>query len=118
MKDQIVIKDIEVYTKIGCTASERMSLQKVCFDLALTVDGSKAALSKELKDSVCYLTLTNSAREFIASREWVLVEELSYSLAKQCLEKFMLIEEIEVTLRKFVVPATSYISFRTNKKRE
>ena len=117
MSDLIKIKDLEIFAKIGCSEKERQCAQKISLNLSLKVDGSRAAASKDLKDSVCYLTLCNHVRELTASKEYALVEELTYYLADSCLARFELLQELSIEVKKYVLPATSYVSFTTTRTR-
>lgn len=117
MSDVIQIQDLEVFARIGQTEKERQCPQRILLNLRLVIDGSKAARTKELADSVCYQTLSNHVRELVSYRDWVLVEELAHSIADNCLAKFELLQELAVEVKKFVLPATSFVSFTTTKSR-
>ena len=113
--DKIFISELQLDTRIGCSKEERLSKQNISLNITLEVDGSKAAKSKNLVDSVCYLTICNLISEHVEKKEWVLLEELTYEIAELCLEKNNLIKSAEVETKKYVIPSTAFTSFKTKK---
>lgn len=113
--DQINICELVAYTKIGCSKEERQQKQKISLNISLEVNGEKAARTKDLKDSVCYLTVSNRVREEIERKEWVLLEELAYETSKTCLKEFPLINSAQIEVKKYVIEFTEYTSFKTKK---
>ena len=113
--DQILISGLEVNTKIGCSEEERLKSQNISINVILEVDGEKASKSKELKDSVCYLTVSNQIKELVEKKEWVLLEELAYEISNLCIRDFPLVLSTQTEVKKYVIPFTDYTSFKTRK---
>lgn len=112
MNDQIFINALELELKIGCTAEERIEAQRVELDATIDVFSSTAAKTKDLTDTVCYLTLSNLYKEITETSEWVLIEELLESLANESLSRYSAIQAIRLEARKFVVPNTKSVGVR------
>jgi len=118
MKDQIFINKLELFLKIGCSPEERVEAQKIEVDIEIEVSSTKAAKTKDLADTVCYLTLSNWYKEHTESKEWTLIEELVESLASQTLSRYASIKSIRLEARKFVVPKTESVGVRIRRNRD
>lgn len=113
--DIISIKDLRTLTKIGCSKEERVNNQEILTSIQLEVEGEKAAKTKNLDDSVCYLSICNLIKEHIEKKEWILLEELAYEIADKCLSQSALVLSAEVEVKKFVIPFTEFTSFKTKR---
>ena len=113
--DQIFISGLEVNTKIGCSEEERLKSQNISIDIILEVNGEKASRSKELNDSVCYLTVSNQVKKLVELKKWVLLEELAYEISNLCIKDFPLVISAQTEVKKYVIPFTEYTSFKTRK---
>jgi len=111
--DQIYISELEANTKIGCSEQERLNTQNISLNILLEVDVEKASRSKDLKDSVCYLTVSNEVKELVEKKEWVLLEELAYEVSNLCIKGFPLVLSVQTEVKKYVIPFTKYTSFKT-----
>jgi FolB domain-containing protein len=117
MADLILIRKLGLDLKIGCGPEERLEAQRVELDVEVELSAAEAAESKNLVDTVCYLTLTEWYRELTEKREWTLIEELIEFLATETLSRYSVIQSICLEARKFVVPGTESVGVRIRRSR-
>ena len=115
--DQILIKDLELEARVGAFSAEREIFQRLVIDLRLGIDLRRAGETAELADTVCYLTLSERIREFVAGRIWVLVEEVAAAVCGLIFEFDPRIESIKIGVRKFVVPGAQYAGVEIERRR-
>ncbi|OVE80301.1 hypothetical protein BVY02_00770 [bacterium J17] len=116
-KDTILINNLTIHSKIGCSIEERDFPQRLEFDLAIELDLKPSALSRKVEDTVCYHTVKDQLIEFVGKGEWILVEELAEEICKFLMEEHPLIEGIKMQIRKFVVPNTDWVGVKIYRER-
>ena len=106
MKDQIVIRGLELLTQIGVPAEERAEAQKLRVHLTLEVirfpeiDG--------IEGTVDYKAVADRVRESAAERERKLIETLAQDIAAVVLGEFE-VSKIRVEIEKFILPETDWV---------
>ena len=106
MKDQIVIRGLELLTHIGVPAEERAEAQKLRVHLTLEVirfpeiDG--------IEGTVDYKAVADRVRESAAERERKLIETLAQDIAAVVLGEFE-VSKIRVEIEKFILPETDWV---------
>jgi dihydroneopterin aldolase len=117
MTDFVIAHKIETFSRIGCTEEERSFPQRLLVSARLGVDTKMAAMSKDLRHSVCYATVCSRVREIGASQPWVLVEELAEVCVERLFEEFSLITEAHLVIEKFVLPGVEWVGVEIHRSR-
>ena len=106
MSDQIIIRGLELVTRIGVPAEERAEAQTLRAHLTLTV----APFPKEdrIEGTVDYKVLADRVRELAGCGERQLIETLAQEIAAFVLGEFP-VETIRVELEKFILPETDWV---------
>mgnify|MGYP000959193829 CR=1 FL=1 len=104
MKDYIFINELKVPIRIGCFEEEREKLQEIAINIKIFSDTRKAAISKNIKDTVCYKTVTELARSLANENSYVLLEEFAELVIASIFKKYEIVNVIEISLTKFVIP--------------
>ena len=106
------ISDKKVSGHIGVSEEERSSPQTVAITLRFRTFGRFKDLNDDLAKTVDYSALAGEMTRFIEESKYSLIETLVLQLADHLVTKFPL-AFLEVELKKFVLPDTSYVSVRT-----
>lgn len=105
----IGIKGLEVAAHVGVPEEERSSPQRLLIDLRFASLGQPDDLGDEITRTVDYHAVTLRVSAIAAERPRKLIETLADEIAGILLAKFRL-RWIEVTIRKFILPQTEYVS--------
>lgn len=82
----IRIKNLRLRTIIGVQNWERRKKQDVIVNVRLEFDGSRAAETDEIEDSVDYKTITKKIIDIVEQSEFHLLEKLVASISAAILE--------------------------------
>jgi dihydroneopterin aldolase len=115
--DAVLIEDLMVYAKIGCTEEESSYPQRllVCAEVRLSL--SDAAESKQLNDSVCFSQLAALYSAVAGSTRWTLLEELAETLISQTFITHQEALEVTLKIKKFAVPNTAWVGIEMRRSR-
>lgn len=117
MSDKIVISDLRVSAHIGCSSEERSHAQPLSVSLELSADLAPAAQSKQLKDTICYLTISNQLHELAASSDWTLLEEFAERAISEIFSVQPRAEKIKILVKKFVISDAAWVGVQLKRER-
>lgn len=86
--DTVFIRGLEVDTVIGIFEWERRIRQKVCLDLEMAADISRAAASDSIDDALDYKSLSKRIIAYVTESEFLLVEALAEAIANIVRDEF------------------------------
>ncbi|NJK92198.1 MAG: dihydroneopterin aldolase [Blastochloris sp.] len=116
MSDTISIHNLEVWTRIGVPAEERAKAQRLEISVCFKVETVQlAAAHDDLQFTVNYYEVAQSIHRIAGERERLLIETLAEELAATLLKEFGL-RQIEIEIRKFIIPECRYISLKIERK--
>ena len=78
--DIVFIRDLRIDTVIGIYDWERKIRQTVIFDIEMSCDVSRAAVSDQIEDAIDYKSVSKRITRFVSESEFQLVE----TLAERC----------------------------------
>ena len=105
--DRIILRGLPVDCIVGTLPAERVSPQRLFFDLFLSGDFSRAGESDDLNDAVDYTAAERLVREYAAGTSFRLLERLAYACARRLLDAFPLLDAVTVSIRKPAAPVAS-----------
>ncbi len=114
--DRIVIKDLEVFYKVGVPDEERRAPQRLLLTIELEHDFTAAAKSDNLATTINYFAVSQRLVKFGEGREWKLLETLAVEIAETVLREFAP-AAVEVEVKKFIIPQARYVSVRTARRK-
>jgi len=117
MTDFVIARGIETFARIGCTEEERSFPQRLRVSVRLGVNTEQAARTKDLAHTVNYAAVCEQVRAIGASQPWVLVEELAESLSEKLLKSSALIQSLQITIEKFVLPGVDWVGVEIFRER-
>src|SRR5262245_13743984 len=109
--DTIVIKDLEVFYRVGVSEEERAKPQRLLLTLELTRDFWAAAENDDLAGTIDYHAVTQRLVKFGQDWDWRLIETLAEDVAGVLLNEFKP-QRVSVQVKKFAIPQARYVSVR------
>lgn len=99
MQDRVLIPDIPIKTRVGCTDDERRHPQTVFVDIELRCDLAPAARTDSIADAIDYVCVREEAEGVSLERPYALIETIAERIAFRLLEVFPA-DEALVRVRK------------------
>jgi len=112
--DRIVIKDLEVFYRVGVSDLERSATQRLLLTIELDHSFDTAAKNDDLGATINYYEVAQCLLGFGKGREWKLIETVAVELAGTVLREFGG-AAIAVEVKKFVLPQAAYVSVRVTR---
>ena len=110
--DKILISSMDCAARIGVTAEERATPQRLSVDLEFATDSRRPAATDSLKDAIDYARVAAAVSEICGRREFHLIETLAELIAAEVLKDFPA-PEVRVLVRKIsplATPRAAYVS--------
>ena len=105
MSDQIHLKNIEVYCRLGVYEEERERGQCVHIDLKLDLDLSDAGRSDNVQDTINYVDISLAVQDVTMSKPYHLIEHLCTEICADLLKRFTKVQAVTIELHKPVINA-------------
>jgi FolB domain-containing protein len=115
MSDLIRIEELELWTRIGVPAEERVKEQRVLVSCSVFLSTKEAAKTDDHHRSTDYAALIEGIRK-LAMTERKTIERLAEDIAALCLEERN-IEAAEVTVKKFPFPDVKEVSVTIERRK-
>jgi FolB domain-containing protein len=111
MEDSIVIRDLEVWYRVGVPDEERAQPQRLLLTVELVHDFSAAALGDDLNRTIDYYAVSQRLLRFGEGRSWKLIETLAVEIAESILKEYGP-RRVAVEVQKFIIPETRHVAVR------
>ena len=115
--DHVIIRELEVFYRVGVPEAERARPQRLLLSLDLEVELAQAAVSDNLEHTIDYHAVTCELLAFGQGRSWRLIEKLAADVADLMLTRFRA-RSATVEVRKFIIPEARYVAVRLVRSRE
>ena len=115
MSDRILIADLELLARIGITAEERHSPQRLTVSLTLHPRRAFSGLDDKIGNTVDYARVCASIRSLAAQGSRNLVETLAEEIAGMLLSDFA-VKCVEIELRKYILPETAFVAVKIHRE--
>lgn len=109
--DKILLNNLGFYGYHGVLKEEGVLGQKFFIDMELYVDTKEAGLTDDMNKSVSYADVYEVVKEITEKRSFNLIEALAENIAKEVLEKFNLINEVMVRVKKPEAPVNGIYDY-------
>jgi dihydroneopterin aldolase len=116
MVDQIIIKELQVYCRVGVPDKERAKPQRLLVTIEMDHDFTAAARDDQLDETIDYHAVVRRLSTFGKRRSWKLIETLAVDLAELVLREFKP-QRVSVEIRKFILPETRYVAVRVTREK-
>ncbi|MDD3186495.1 MAG: 2-amino-4-hydroxy-6-hydroxymethyldihydropteridine diphosphokinase [Anaerostipes sp.] len=98
--DQIIIKDLEIYSNHGVYKEEKVLGQKFLVSAVLYTDTKRAGVSDRIEYSVNYGEVSHRIAEIMEKNTFDLIERVAEVIAKDLLLRYHLIQKVEIEVKK------------------
>lgn len=105
----IGIQGLEVMARVGVPDAERAEPQRLLLDLRFAAMNQPEVLHDDLSLTVDYHAVSLRVSEIVEERSRKLIETLADELSERLLAEYSL-RWIELTIRKFILPQTEWVS--------
>jgi dihydroneopterin aldolase len=112
--DQIIIKDFEVFMRIGVPAAERSKPQRLLLTIEMDHDFAAVATHDRLQETINYHAVTVRLAALGRRRNWKLIETLAVDMAEMILREFKP-KRVSVEIKKFILTQTRHVSVRVTR---
>lgn len=102
--DKIIIKGLNIFAYHGVNPEEKENGQHFLFDIEMTTDTSKSAITDDINDTVSYSDIIKKVTLLVKSCKYNLIETLANKIANMILENYSQIYSVEVTVKKPEAP--------------
>ena len=100
MADQIIIRNLEIYSNHGVYKEEKVLGQKFLVSAILDTDTKRAGISDCIDFSVDYGKVCHRIAEIMENNTFDLLERVAETLAKTLLLEFPLVKKLEIQVKK------------------
>ena len=115
----ISLFDLEVTCIIGIHPHERVQEQILLLDISLDVDLGDTTFSDDINDTIDYTVIAELATRLAVSNKYSLIESLCHDLNNLLLDKFAIIQQSTVTVKKpNALKKAKYASYSMKKLRK
>jgi FolB domain-containing protein len=112
--DCIIIKDLEVWFKVGVAKAERAKPQRLLLTIEMRQDFAQAAAADDLSRTIDYYAVTQRLQKLGQGKTWKLIETLASEIARVILQEFHP-QSVVVEVKKFIMPETQWVAVRTER---
>ena len=116
--DEIHIANLALSVCIGVTDRERAASQRLTVSLVLRPAGGCTGLEDRIERTINYSAVCAAVRTLAAGAEpRKLIETFAEDIATAVLTGFPACTQVDVELRKYVLPDTDYVAVRLTRRR-
>jgi len=109
VSDQIHLKNIECYCKLGVYDEERERGQCVHIDLELDLDLSAAGTSDDVRDTINYVDISHTVQEVTMAKPYNLIEHLCTEICAELFRRFTKVQAVTIQTHKPVINAKWFV---------
>ncbi|GAB6138850.1 dihydroneopterin aldolase [Halanaerobaculum tunisiense] len=109
--DKIILDGLSFYGYHGALEEENKLGQKFIIDLELKCNLQEAGRTDQLDKSVNYAQVYQVVKQICQQEEYKLLEAVGENIASKILEKFSLVEEISVRVKKPEAPIKGILDY-------
>ena len=113
--DKIVIRDLELETRIGTTAEEQSRPQRLLVSVELERDLRLAGRTDQASATTDYEAVVALVRTIVSERPRKLIEAIADELAEAILSR-RLADRVSIEIKKFSIPGTAYVAVQITRR--
>ena len=114
----ISLVDLEIICIIGIHPHERVQEQNLLLDIILDVDFSNSTYSDDINETIDYTKIAELTTQLAISKKYQLIESFCYDLSNLFFDKFKIIQNSIITVKKpNALPNAKYAAYSMKKSR-
>ncbi|MCC3144114.1 dihydroneopterin aldolase [Halanaerobium sp. Z-7514] len=110
MKNSIALNEMIFYAYHGVRECEKEQGQRFILNFKAEVDFEAAAVNDDLNKTVSYSEVYKVIRKIVEGNKYDLLESLAYKIICDLFTEFSLLDEIEIEVKKPMVPIPGILS--------
>jgi FolB domain-containing protein len=114
----LILKDLRVRGRAGCTEPERAFPQTFTFDLRIEFDAREAVAKDDVRYAPDYERIAATVRELLAEQEWHLLERMAFEVGRALLATSPSARLVQVVVSKDILENASRVSAALSVDRE
>ena len=115
LTDLLTITDLEIWSHIGVSDSERITDQRLLVTIEMMLDSRIAAKSDDVKKSINYFDVCEDVKK-LALTERKTIERFAEDVAQMIL-KMHKPDTVTVSVKKFAIAETAHVSLTVTRKK-
>ena len=115
--DSIIIRGLEVPTRIGVPDVERATWQVIHAEVRLVLRRGFDTMKDDIAETIDYVSVADRVKTIAAKRPRKLLEKLASEIVTDLL-KTDGVAEVDFELRKHILPGTDHVAVRMIRSRE
>lgn len=115
--DKIIIKDLEVFFRVGVPDEERAQPQRLLITVEMELDFSEAAKTDDLRTTIDYFAVSQKLLKLGDGHNWKLIEKLASDIASVVTNEFQA-SAVSVEIKKFIIPEARFVAVRIHRSVE
>ena len=100
MADKIILKDLEIMGRHGCSEAERQHEQPFIVDAELYLNLSRAGKTDDLGDTIDYVAVLGDIKKIVGGTPRNLIETVAQEIADFLLRRYLLLDGVKIKIRK------------------
>ncbi len=118
MSDSIILREVEVKSRIGVPVKERQRPQRLTITVELKgLSLRKAGKSDGIEKTINYFPIYQGIKKLAQARPRKLLETLAEEIAAWILSEFP-VKRVRVEVRKFIFPDASYVAVAVSRRKK
>ena len=113
---KIIIKDLEVFFRVGVPDEERLQPQRLIVTVEMEHDFSEADQTDDLNCTINYFAVAQTLLKFGEGRSWKLIEKLANDIAICVIDDFHP-SAVTVEVKKFIIPEAQYVAVKLRQEK-
>jgi len=116
MKDQILIKGLEISGWIGVPDEERANAQRMTVNLVLEPMSGLSGLGDAIENTIDYFLVCQEVQALSLRGGRCLIETLAEEIAEWLMSRYAL-SAVDVEVRKYILPQTEFVAVKIRRER-
>lgn len=112
--DQIFVRNLTVYARVGVPDEERQAPQRLTVSLTMEPKLDFWAMNDDIQNTIDYAGVCEAVKRIAAARPRKLIETLAEEIASGLLAEFP-IWRLTLELHKYILPDTEYVAVRIDR---
>jgi len=109
--DKVLLSNLGFYGYHGVLKEESILGQKFFIDIELYLNTKKAGTTDNMYDSVSYAEVYEVVKDITENKRFNLIEALAENIAINVFDKFVLVQEVMVRVRKPEAPVSGIYDY-------
>jgi 7,8-dihydroneopterin aldolase/epimerase/oxygenase len=113
-RDAILLEGMQVEALVGVPDAERSKPQRLEISIRMHLSLAVASSSDDLNHTIDYAAIQQRVIQIVSAEPYRLIETVAGRIASELLKEYPLVQ-IDVEVRKFILPSTRHVAVRISR---